>query len=86
MVLRIVRIIAITLGFVFIFSLSHQATLARGGEDLPGFNWALGVLTVIFSASAIFSERTRGSDMNLQKDFMWGMSAGGLITLIVRLT
>jgi len=83
--LRLLRIIAIALGFAFVFALSRYATLARGGEDLPGISWALGVLSVIFSASAIVSERTRGAEANLQKDFLWGLAAGCIITIISRL-
>jgi hypothetical protein len=85
MLLRLVRIAAIALGFAFIFLLSRQATAARGGEDLPGISWTLGVLSVIFTASAIASERTRGPEANLQKDFLWGLAAGGVLVILSRL-
>ena len=81
-VLRLLRIIAIALGFAFLFAVSRYATLERGGEDLPGISWALGVLSAIFTVSAIFSERTRGPEASLQKDFLWGLAAGGIITII----
>lgn len=85
MLLRLVRITAIAIGFAFIFLLSRQATAARGGEDLPGISWTLGVLSVIFTASAIASERTRGPEANLQKDFLWGLAAGGVLVVLSRM-
>ena len=85
MVLRLVRIAAIAIGFAFIFLLSRQATAARGGEDLPGISWTLGVLALIFTGGAIASERTRGPEANLQKDFLWGLAAGAVIVIVSRL-
>jgi hypothetical protein len=83
--LRLVRIAAIAFGFAFVFAASRYATAARGGEDLPGISWALGVLCALFISSAIVSERMRGPEANLQKDVLWGLAAGGLITIISRL-
>ena len=83
--LRLVRIAASALGFAVIFLLSRQATAARGGEDLPGLSWTIGVLSVIFTASAIVSERTRGPEANLQKDFLWGLAAGGVLVVLSRM-
>jgi hypothetical protein len=85
MLLRLIRITAIAFGFAFIFLLSRQATAAHGGEDLPGISWTLGVLSLIFTVSAIASERTRGPEANLQKDFLWGLAAGGILVIISRL-
>jgi hypothetical protein len=85
LLLRLLRIIAIAFGFAFLFALSRYATAAWGGDDLPGISWALGVLSAIFSASAIVSERTRGPEASLQKDFLWGLAAGCIITVISRL-
>ncbi len=84
-VLRLLRIVAIAFAFACLFAASRYATLARGGDDLPGISWALGVLGAIFAGSAIVSERTRGPEANLQKDFLWGLAAGTLITIIARL-
>jgi len=83
--LRLIRISAIALGFACLFALSRYATLSRGGEDLPGISWALGVLSVIFTASAIVGERLRGPEANLAKDVLWGLAAGGIITTLSRL-
>jgi hypothetical protein len=83
-VLRLLRIVAIAFGFAFLFALSRYATVARGGEDLPGISWALGVLAVIFTGSAVASERSRGPEASLQKDFLWGLAAGCIITVVAR--
>ncbi|MFI5394481.1 MAG: hypothetical protein ACHQ9S_03015 [Candidatus Binatia bacterium] len=83
--LRLLRITTVAFGFAFVFALSRYATAARGGEDLPGISWALGVLSAIFIASAILSERMRGPEANLQKDVLWGLAVGGIITIISRL-
>jgi len=47
--------------------------------------FALGVLSAIFTASAIISERTRGPEASLQKDFLWGLAAGCIVTIVARL-
>jgi hypothetical protein len=83
--LRVIRITAIALGFACLFALSRYATFVRGGEDLPGISWALGVVSVIFTASAIVSERMRGPEANATKDVLWGLAAGGIITILARL-
>ncbi len=83
--LRIIRITAIALGFACVFALSRYTTFVRGGEDLPGISWALGVLSVIFAASAVVSERTRGPEANVAKDVLWGLAAGGIVTILARL-
>jgi hypothetical protein len=84
MFIRLIRILAVTLGFAFMFALSRQATAARGGEDLPGISWTLGMLSVIFLASAFASERMRGPEANMQKDLLWGLGTGGFLVIITR--
>jgi hypothetical protein len=84
MIIRLLRILAVTLGFAFIFALSRQATAVRGGEDLPGISWTLGMLSLIFLASATVTERMRGPEANMQKDLLWGLGTGGLLTILVR--
>jgi hypothetical protein len=84
MIIRILRIVAVAFGFACLFALSRQLTLARGGEDLPGISWALGVLSLIFLGSAVASERTRGPEASFQKDMLWGLAAGGIITILTR--
>ena len=84
MILRILRITVIAIGFSAVFRWSRHATLARGGEDLPGISWALAVLAVLFTAGAAASERLKGPEANLQKDMLWGLAAGAIITIISR--
>ena len=84
MIIRLLRIAAVALGFACLFAWSRQLTLARGGEDVPGISWALGVLSLIFLASAVVSERTRGPEASFQKDMLWGLAAGGIITMLTR--
>ena len=85
MILRFLRVAVVAAGMSTLFALSRQATLARGGEELPGTLWAIGVLSLIFLASAFISERRRGAEANLQKDGLWGLALGGVITLVSRL-
>lgn len=82
-ILRLIRVAVIALGFACLFALSRYFTAVRGGEDLPGVSWALGVLSAIFTASAAVSERARGAD--LHKDVLWGLAVGCIITVISRL-
>ncbi len=85
MIIRLLRIPVIAAGFSLVFAWSRHATAARGGEDLPGISWALGVVSLIFAAGAIAMERMRGPEDNLRKDLLWGLAAGGIITVISRL-
>jgi hypothetical protein len=85
MFVRLLRSAAVALGFAALFTLSRQATLARGGEDLPGISWALGVVSLIFLVSALTMERMRGGEANLQKDLLWGLGVGGILAIIARL-
>jgi len=84
-VLRLIRIVAIALGFACLFALSRYFTAVRGGEDLPGVSWALAVLSALFTASAAVSERIRGPEAAVHKDVLWGLALGGIISVIARL-
>ena len=84
-VLRLIRIAAIALGFASLFALSRYVTAVRGGEDLPGVSWALAVASAVFTASAAVYERIRGPETSLYKDVLWGLAAGGIISVIARL-
>ncbi len=82
--LQLLRAGAIALGFFYIFVLSRRATLARGGEDLPGMSIALGLLSLIFFAGAIAADRIRGADARLQTDLLWGLGAGCVLAILWR--
>jgi len=83
-VLRILRAAVVALVVPILFAASQQATLARGGETLPGISVALAVLSAIFLVSAFMSERLRGREANLQKDVFWGLGVGGILTILSR--
>ena len=85
MILRALRIAAIAVVLPLLFALSQRVSEARGQEPIPGINWALGVVSVIFLVRAAVSERFRGPEANLQKDLLWGVAAGGIVTIISRL-
>jgi hypothetical protein len=85
MLVRALRIVAVAAVLPLLFSVSQRVSEARGNPPIPGINWALGVLSVIFLVRAAVTERFRGAEVNLQKDVLWGVAAGGFITIISRL-
>ena len=85
MILRLLRIAVVAAAISTVFALSHQATVARGSEEVEGMSWTIGILSLIFLASAFASERWRGPEANWQKDGLWGLALGGIFTMISRL-
>ena len=85
MIVRALRIAAVTAVLPLLFAVSQRVSEARGQETVPGINWALGVLSVIFVVRAAVTERFRGSEANLQKDLLWGVAVGSIATIISRL-
>jgi len=84
MVSRLARIAAVAGGLIFLFHLSQQAGAVRGNEEVPGKLWAIGILSLLFFVRALVTERTRGPEDVLQKDLLWGLSLGGLSTILMR--
>ncbi len=82
--MRAFRIILIASVFALLFRLSQWAGEVRGNEPVPGLSWAIGVLSVLFLVRAVVTEMARGAEMNLQKDFLWGLSIGGVVTVGLR--
>ncbi len=82
--LRLVRIGGICAGITYLFRLSHEAGVARGNEEVPGLLAALSVVTVLFFIRALVAE-LQGPASNLQKDILWGLTAGGVLTILIRL-
>lgn len=82
--LRALRIIVITVALPTLFTISQRVSEARGNEQVPGLSWALGALSGLFLLRAVVTERTMGPDEALQKDILWGVAAGGFLTIIVR--
>jgi hypothetical protein len=82
----LIRIAGFAGALAYLFHLSRMASLARGNEELPGTLWAIGVLSGVFLVRAILSESmTDGAPSNLQRDLLWGLSLGGIVTIVVRL-
>ena len=84
MVLRLLRIAAVAGGLTYLFHLSQQAGAVRGNEVVPGRLWAIGVVSLLLLVRAIVTERTRGPEDTLQKDLLWGLSAGGVVTILLQ--
>ena len=84
MIVRALRIAAVTVILPLLFALSHGISEARGNEPVPGINWALGVVSGLFLVRAAVTERFRGPEANVQKDLFWGVAVGGIVTIISR--
>jgi hypothetical protein len=84
-VLRVVRIAVIALVVPVLFTLSQAAARIRGNESLPGLLPAIGALTAVFFLRALASEWSAGPEMNRQKDLLWGVACGGVITVVSQL-
>jgi len=84
MLLRALRIAALTIALPLLFSLSQRVSEAGGHEPVPGINWALGVIAVLFLVRAAVTEWSRGPEGNLQKDLLWGAGCGAIATIISR--
>lgn len=83
---RLLRIVAIAIGFYFVFNLSQRITAERNaGATLPGIEWAIGGLSVVFLAGAFVSERAIGPEGNPRKDLLWGLGSGGLVIAATRI-
>ena len=82
--LRTVRIAGIGTVIIWLFRLSHQAGLARGNEEVPGLLAAIGVVSLLFFVRALLAE-FQGPASDLQKDLLWGLTAGGVVTILMRL-
>ena len=83
--LRIVRISAIGSVLAYLFHLSREAGIARGNGDVPGMLWAIGALSFLFFIRAIVTESADSSVTSLQKDLLWGLCAGGIATILLRI-
>jgi len=82
--LRLLRISGFAAALVFLFNISHQASIARGNEEAPGLLWAIGVLSFLFLVRAFLSEAMPDGPRTAQRDLLWGLSAGGIITIVLR--
>lgn len=82
--IRFLRIAAIAVVLPLLFALSQRVSEARGNEPIPGVSWALGVVAALFLVRAAVTEWSRGAEDNLQKDLLWGVATGAILTIISR--
>lgn len=83
---RLLRIAAIAIGFYFAFNVSQRVTAERNaGQTLPGIEWAIGGLSIVFLVGAFVSERAIGPDGDPRKDLLWGLGSGGLVIAATRI-
>ena len=82
--LRALRIGALTCVLPLVFWVSRRVSEARGQEPVPGLSWALGVVAVLFLVRAAATEWERGPEANLQKDLLWGLAGGAILTIVSR--
>ena len=84
MAFRLLRISGFAATLVYLFNLSHQANIARGNEDVPGMLWAVGVVSFLFLIRAFLSEAMPDGPRTVQRDLLWGLTAGGIATILLR--
>jgi len=84
-IVRIVRIVVIALIVPTLFMLSQWAARVRGNEPVAGLLAGVGALTAVFFLRALASELGSGPDMNRQKDLLWGVTGGGVLTIVSQL-
>jgi len=82
--LRPFRIAAIAVVLPVLFAISQAVSEVRGNEPIPGVSWALAAVAALFLVRAIVTERTLGAEEALQKDLLWGLTAGAILTILVR--
>jgi len=46
--------------------------------------WAIGVLSFLFLVRAFVSETMPDGPGLVQRDLLWGLSAGGIVTILLR--
>jgi hypothetical protein len=83
-IVRILRIGAVALVVPLAFALSRRVSEASANPQAPGYFWAVGVLSVLFLIRAAVTEWSHGPEANGMKDLLWGVAAGGLLTVLIR--
>lgn len=81
---RFLRIGVVAGALVLLYTLSQQAGEVLGNEPVPGVAWSLAALSAVFLVRAAVTEYGRGPEADLQKDFLWGLGAGGLLAILSR--
>ena len=83
---RLLRIAAVAIALPVAFSISQAISTSGGHEPVVGLEWAIGALSLLFFLRALATEYSRGPEANAQKDLQWGLAAGGVLTIVSRLS
>jgi hypothetical protein len=83
---RLLRITVISVALPLAFELSRRVSAASGNEPVPGIEWALGAVSFLFFLRALATEYSSGPEADFQKDLQWGLAAGGVLTILSRLS
>lgn len=83
-IVRLLRIAAIAAALPLAFGTSRRVGEASGNPQVPGLFWAIGVLSLLFLLRAVATEWSRGPEDDRTKDFLWGVAAGGWLTVLIR--
>ena len=81
---RVARIVCFAVVLPAVFTWSRQVAAARGQEPVPGLSAALGVVSLLFLVRAVVTESTQGPNANLEKDLLWGLGGGGIVTILLQ--
>jgi hypothetical protein len=81
---RALRIVAVAAALPAAFAISRRIGEASGNPQLPGTFWAVGVVSTLFLVRALLAEYSRGPEANRTKDLLWGLTAGGWLTVLIR--
>jgi hypothetical protein len=84
MLMRAVRITAVSLLLPVLFNLSRQVGERSGNPPIEGLPWAIGVLAVVFALRAVVTEASLGPERVLRKDFAWGLCFGCAATAVMQ--
>ena len=83
-VARVLRIGIVAVVLPVAFGISRRVGEASGNDEIPGYFWAIGVLSFLFLLRAIATEWSQGPEANRMKDLLWGVAAGGWLTVLIR--
>jgi hypothetical protein len=84
MIARLLRIAAVLTALPILFEISQRVGEAQGNPPLPGILVALGVLSFLFLVRAAVSEAAGVAVSTPQKDLLWGLGIGGVVTILGR--
>jgi hypothetical protein len=83
--IRAIRIVGTAITLAFLFRLSREISESYGNEDVAGYSVAVGVVGFLFLVRALVSEFATKEVHVVQRDILWGLTAGAFVTLLTRL-